>query len=74
MTFEEFNGDIMKSVKGRPEFIRFGQAVFNYVEQKYGVARTAQFKYGVDCFYDDTKVGEFILTCYNILNDEKVQA
>lgn len=39
---------------------RWGQSVFNYVEQMFGVAREVQFKDGIDCFYNDAAVDAFI--------------
>ena len=69
-TREEF-GESIKSiahsiVRENPH-IRFGQAVFNYADEKYGVARIAQFDYGIDCFYDDTKVEQFLDKCYELI-------
>lgn len=44
-----------------PEWSREGQFVFNRVEQLYGkVAREVQFEDKVDCFYDDSKIDQFI--------------
>ena len=39
---------------------RWGQAVFNYVDEYLGVARKVQFEYNVDCFYNDDAVDAFI--------------
>lgn len=47
---------------------RFGQAVFNYVEYKYGIARIIQFKDKVDCFYDDSSIDRFLMLTYKYLN------
>ena len=41
-------------------YYRWGQAVFNYVDEYLGVARKAQFEYTVDCFYDDDTADAFI--------------
>ena len=65
MTYKEFRSDVLKEASNRPNYIRFGQSVFNYIDSKYGVARTVQFVDGVDCFYDDNKVEEFIKLSYN---------
>ena len=51
-------------------YIRFGQAVFNYVDEKYKVARTTQFEYGIDCFYDDSKVDDFLNKCYDLIKKD----
>ena len=69
MTFEKFRDDILLSMKDKPKQWRDGQFVFNYIDEVYGVARIAQFNKGVDCFYFDEKIEEFILCCYNILQE-----
>lgn len=45
---------------------RFGQAVFNMLDtDAYDhIARAVKEEYGVDCFYDDTKIDEFIECVY----------
>lgn len=58
---------IAKSIISENPYIRYGQAIFNYVDEKYGVARIAQFDYGIDCFYDDTKVEQFLDQCYELI-------
>lgn len=67
MTFEEFKNDLLKGIKDYPSGWRYGQKVFNYIDYKYNVARTAQHKYGVDCFYDDSVIDEFLEKSYNII-------
>lgn len=69
-TLSEFKIEIETEIEKRPSYIRYGQAVFNYISQHYGeVAREAQFKHNVDCFYRDDLVDDFIRTCYHILKD-----
>ena len=65
--FGELIKAIAKSIIEESPHIRYGQAVFNYVDEKYGVARIAQFDYGIDCFYDDTKVEQFLDKCYELI-------
>lgn len=67
MTYEEFKGDVLKSIKDLPENWRKGQKVFNYIDAKYHVARKAQFDYGIDCFYRDDLIDKFIETSYKLL-------
>jgi hypothetical protein len=68
ITFKEFYQEIFDFVAERPAGWRKGQAVFNYIDQWYGdLARTVQFQYGIDCFYDDNKCEEFISKCYDIM-------
>lgn len=68
MNAEELKKEIYvwKEYKKPPQW-REGQYVFNYIDEIYGVAREAQFKYKVDCFYRDDKIDEFIETCANII-------
>ena len=69
MTIEEIKKEIEEtiSLNTKPKEWRNGQFVFNIIDRVYGVARIAQFKYGVDCFYNDDKIDEFIETCANII-------
>ena len=60
MTREELAEEVFREAANRPSYIRFGQFVFNYIEEHYGVARQVQFIDGVDCFYRDDKVLEFL--------------
>ena len=66
MTLEEFKTSIYSIEK--PSHWREGQFVFNTIDSLYGVARTVQFNDGIDCFYDDSKIDQFIIACYNRLN------
>lgn len=68
MTFEEFKEDVFKNIKNLPENWRKGQKVFNYIERKYGVARTVQFNCGVDCFYNDNLIDEFVKKAYESID------
>ena len=65
MTLEEFKNSIYSIEK--PSHWREGQFVFNTIDSLYGVARTVQFNDGIDCFYDDSKIDQFITACYNRL-------
>lgn len=64
MTYEEFKNDIIKALNDKPEWSRKGQFVFNYINEKYNVARDVQFKDGVDCFHNDDYIETFIIKCY----------
>ena len=50
MKIEELTQEVVTASQSRPDYIRFGQFVFNYIEEHYGVARQVQFIDGVDCF------------------------
>ena len=51
-----------------PKNWRKGQSVFNYIDNVYGVSRTIQFKYGIDCFYNDDNIDEFLNKVVEIIN------
>lgn len=71
ITFEEFDSMIKDAIKEKPAEWRDGQFVFNYIDKYFCVARIAQYKYGVDCFFRDDDIDEFIETCYNILSNKE---
>jgi hypothetical protein len=63
ITLNEFREDVIinaKRIQEEHPYLRYGQSVFNYLEEKYGVARYVQFSDGVDCFYVDENVEPFI--------------
>lgn len=58
LTKEELLKEIFDYPK--PNYIRKGQHVFNYIDRKYNVARDVQFLDKIDCFYDDSKIDMFV--------------
>lgn len=66
MTFEDFKQDIFENIQALPLTWRRGQKVFNYIDKKYGIAREVQFKHGVDCFYRDEYIDDFIKKAYDV--------
>ena len=58
-------------MKNKPKAWRDGQFVFNYINEKYNVARYVQFVERVDCFYDDKNINSFIVKCYEALQNSK---
>ena len=67
LRLDEFRADVLTAMQKKPKGWRDGQFVFNYIDEVYGVARYVQFNEGVDCFYNDEKIDEFIDKCYNTL-------
>lgn len=61
---DEFRAEVLTAMHKKPKQWRDGQFVFNYIDEVYGVARSVQFMDGVDCFYNDGKIDEFIDRCY----------
>lgn len=65
LSFDEFANDILDFAYNKaPENWRYGQAVFNYIESTYGVARAVQFGHNIDCFYKDDLIEDFIKASY----------
>ena len=65
VTLEEFKNKINHIQI--PNNFRRGQAIFNYIDETYGIAREIQFAYHIDCFYNDKKIDEFLNKAYEIL-------
>lgn len=67
--YETFASEILNTEC--PKEWRLGQSVFNIVEAKYGeVAREVQFLDRIDCFYDDTRIEDFLKAVYRRLVEE----
>ena len=66
ITVEELKKEISKIEF--PKNWRKGQSVFNYIDNVYGIARTIQFKWGIDCFYNDDNIDEFLNKAVEIIN------
>lgn len=64
-TFEEFRDEVLDYANNhKPKEWRRGQAVFNYIDKTYNVARRVQFIDQVDCFHNDDLIDQFILLSY----------
>ena len=59
-TVKQLTEDTMKKY---PQW-RYGQTVFNVIDEHFHVARQVQFDMDIDCFYDDTIVPQFIDAAY----------
>lgn len=67
INYNDFRADVLTALKDKPKSWRDGQFVFNYINEKYGVARYVQFINGIDCFYRDDKIDQFIDKCYDTM-------
>ena len=73
MTYDEFIANVWELVAKCPKSWRKGQSVFNVIDENWGVAREVQFVDGVDCFYNDDAIQEFIDHAWVILNNRLSQ-
>lgn len=71
MTAKELHDEIYTWMPEKPKNWREGQAVFNYVDEVYGVARIVQFHENIDCFYDDSQIDAFIVKSAEIITNEE---
>ena len=74
MTAKELHDEIYTWMSEKPKNWREGQAVFNYVDEVYGVARIVQFHENIDCFYDDSQIDAFIVKSAEIITNEDRKA
>lgn len=63
-SYSEFLQEIQEYLNGDIAPYRKGQAVFNYIDEKYKVARLVQYVDKVDCFFNDALIPEFINKAY----------
>lgn len=71
MTYEDLYNEVYSAMEDKPNNWRKGQFVFNYIDQKYKVARAVQFVDGVDCFYNDDAIEQFIVHSVEKINAVK---
>ena len=71
MNFDTFKKEIYNALKYKPDFWPNGRFVFNYIEENYGgVGSYVELIEGVNCYYDDEKIDEFISLCYKNLGKD----
>lgn len=69
LDFDEYKQLIDNEIANYPSTWREGQKVFNAIDSLFNVARKTQFEKGVDCFYDDNDIDDFISTSYEIYSE-----
>lgn len=69
LDFDEYKQLINNEIVNYPSTWREGQKVFNAIDSLFNVARKTQFEKGVDCFYDDNNIDDFISTSYEIYSE-----
>lgn len=64
-TKEVFLRKIYEEAKKTQPTQRKGQSIFNATELLYQVGRVVQMHNGIDCFYDDNKINQFLDLAYD---------
>lgn len=70
MTYEDFRNDVFEAINKKPSYWRDGQAVFNYIDEVYGIARQVQFIDNIDCFHNDENIEAFLVAAYRKIYDK----
>ena len=73
ITLKQLVAELNKALKTKPDYIRRGQCVFNYIESTYGVASEVRFEDKIDCFHDDSMILKFVAACFKRINN-KIEA
>lgn len=68
--FDQFRAEVFALVEECPRTWRRGQSVFNVVDANWGVARAVQFQDGIDCFYDDEKISDFLEAAFKRIQEK----
>lgn len=69
---DDFIKTICNMADQRPKDIRYGQSVYNNVDQYFGVAQKAiSDNNEADCFYNDKNVGLFLDKCWDVIEEIK---
>ena len=71
ITFHELKTEVMERSRFRHRYLRLGQFVFNYIHGFYGVAVAVKDKDGVDCYYRDDLIDNFLKCCVKRLNNNE---
>lgn len=58
--YKDLVKEIQDNLYRKPDDLRYGQFVFNYIETKYRLGYKVKEKTGIDCYNDDSKVEKFL--------------
>lgn len=61
--YKDLVEEIKDNLHRKPDEIRYGQFVFNYIETKYRLGYRVKEEKGIDCYYVDRNVEKFL---YNV--------
>lgn len=73
MEKEDFIEYVLTLSEERDNYIRLGQFVFNHIDDNYGdIARMIQYEKHVDCFYDDSKIMDFLSIAFEYIKERNL--
>lgn len=71
ITFDELKAEVMEKARFKHSYLRLGQFIFNYIHGFYGVACAVKDKDGVDCYYRDDLIDDFLKLCVQRINNNE---
>lgn len=71
ITFQELKAEVMERARFKHSFLRLGQFIFNYIHGFYGVAMSVRVHDGVDCYYNDNLIDDFLECCVKRINNNE---
>lgn len=71
ITFQELKSEVMEKARFKHNYLRLGQFIFNYIHGFYGVACDVKDKDGVDCYYRDDLIDDFLKLCVKRINNNE---
>ena len=71
ITFQELKSEVMERARFKHSYLRLGQFVFNYIHGFYGVAISVRKEDGIDCFYRDELIDDFLKCCVKRINNDE---
>ena len=71
ITFQELKSEVMERARFKHHYLRLGQFVFNYIHGFYGVATSVRKEDGIDCFYRDDLIDDFLICCVKRINNNE---
>ena len=72
ITKEQLRAEVNQFLIEKPREWRKGQAVFNFIDAKYNVARDVQLLHGIDCFYSDDRIDDFLEKSLELINEQNI--
>jgi hypothetical protein len=71
ITFQALKAEVMERARFKHGYLRLGQFIFNYIHGFYGVAMSVRVLDGVDCYYDDNLIVDFLECCVKRINNNE---
>lgn len=71
ITFQELKSEVMERARFKHSYLRLGQFIFNYIHGFYGVALSVKNKDGINCYYSDDLIDDFLECSVRRINNNE---